>query len=248
MPVGILVPAVPQLARGPDAYAGGSSRASRASEWGVDPGVRVRQGWPLWGEVPAPQQPRGRRDSRYEDGQQHRQGADWDGAADQRVRWRVVVEGLRKRRKATVDHAWATKLTAKPTAPSAMVAPTTWPRWRPAAETASTGPAIHNASPRPSTPSCGHPRKRHRLMQPRRCRHPDGYRGGRGHGDQDRAGDQGGGPLGQEPGAGDRPDHEQLDGAGLDVGGDRRGPEGPTTVSCIAIQNGCTRPAPTRPG
>jgi hypothetical protein len=46
-----------------------------------------------WGEVAAGEQPPCRRDPDHEDGQQDRQGAQGDGAADQGVRRGVVVEG-----------------------------------------------------------------------------------------------------------------------------------------------------------
>jgi hypothetical protein len=46
-----------------------------------------------WGEVAAGEQPPRRRDPDHEDGQQDRQRAQRDGAADQGVRWGVVVEG-----------------------------------------------------------------------------------------------------------------------------------------------------------
>jgi hypothetical protein len=54
---------------------------------------------PLWGEVAAREQPPGRRDPDHEDGQQHRERAQGDGAADQGVRWGVVVEGAEEAQK-----------------------------------------------------------------------------------------------------------------------------------------------------
>ncbi|MGW3323714.1 nucleotide disphospho-sugar-binding domain-containing protein [Streptomyces virginiae] len=49
------------------------------------------------------------------------------------------------------------KLTANPTAPIAMVAPITWARRRPAADTAIAGPIRHRANPRPMTPAAKTP-------------------------------------------------------------------------------------------
>src|SRR4029453_13891989 len=112
------------------------------------------------------------------------------------------------------------KLMAKLPAPSALVAPPTWPRCRPAADTASTGPAMHSANPgRAPRPR---PRRQTTLSRaaralPLRPPPPPGGRLRRA-GAHRGAGHEGGGPFGQEPGPGDGPDHQELDRARLDVG------------------------------
>lgn len=50
------------------------------------------------------------------------------------------------------------KLIAKPAAPTAMTVPSTWARRRPAAETASAGSIRQRASPQPMTPAANTPR------------------------------------------------------------------------------------------